>query len=457
MTLFQHITLTTGSGGATKSLSAGILVTTAVVSLTATMLWIKKPQRSCRSLKENENQDTKTHKLLAYEKGLHLQGQKPITLTWFRGDYRKAATILQERGAQILRCNPWLGGRVLKVNGELSLTYASDSNFVRDHYDLVEPTDSPITRDTPVESLGQELNSLLLTNGPTQPLFRLTIVPCRDNSVDSFAVVVGLSHLVGDGYTFYRIHNMLCGGDEEEIVSLDPVRIETTVEEQGATLGKAEAAYGSSFGLMLGMMRGLLLSMTVGPASEGKFTVVDTIKMSEEKSKQAATTSDVSFVSANDVITSWFLQNCKCKYGFMTLNLRNRVAGHTDRHAGNYVNGIFYERLDSRSPSLIRQSVATLKRAVTKDGPMPTFWQSVTGSVGLITNWATFAKPNIIQGCQEELHVPLYDIVGSFPNSMCTTVIFRCGPRGLALYTVGSRDKLKALSSASFLSPDPLL
>jgi hypothetical protein len=248
---------------------------------------------------------------------------------------------------------------------------------------------------------------------------------------------------------------MLCGGNEEEVVSLVPERIETTVKQQRVALGKPESAYGFSAGLKMGMLRGLFLTLTIGPAAEGKFTVVDAAKMAEVKS-EAAKAGAVPFVSTNDVITSWFLQNCKCTYGFMFLNLRNRVAGHTDQHAGNYTNGIFYELSDSASPGLLRKSVSTLKRTITKDGPMPSFWQSVTGSVGLVTNWATFAKPNVIQGCQEDLHVPLYDVVGSVPVSMAILVIFRSGPRGLALYTVGSPDKLKALSSGSFFSADPL-
>lgn len=346
---------------------------------------------------------------------------------------------------------------MLKIGGELSLTYSNSTkyDFVRDHFCLVKPDESPLSRDLPIGSLGKAYKGQFLTNGPSQPLFRATIVPCHNNSADTFAVVVAVSHLVADGYTFYRIHNMLCGGNEEEVVSLVPERIETTVKQQRVALGKPESAYGFSAGLKMGMLRGLFLTLTIGPAAEGKFTVVDAAKMAEVKS-EAAKAGAVPFVSTNDVITSWFLQNCKCTYGFMFLNLRNRVAGHTDQHAGNYTNGIFYELSDSASPGLLRKSVSTLKRTITKDGPMPSFWQSVTGSVGLVTNWATFAKPNVIQGCQEDLHVPLYDVVGSVPVSMAILVIFRSGPRGLALYTVGSPDKLKALSSGSFFSADPL-
>jgi hypothetical protein len=439
-----------------------LLVTTTVVAaaLAAAVLW-RKSKRDDSLIVENKGAINTTHKLLDYEKGLYLQDGRPITtLTWFRGDYRKAASILKERGALILEKNPWLGGRVLKIDGKLSLSYNNNNsnnyNFVQDHFCLIEPDESPLSRDIPIGSLGKAFKSLFLTNGPSKPLFRVTIVPCQNDSSDTFAVVVAVSHVVADGYTFYRIHNMLCSSTDEVIVSLLPERIETTVEQQRVALGKPEAGYGVSIGLMISMLRGLFVTMTVGPAAEGQFRMVDATKMSEVK-KEAAKASGIPFVSANDVVTSWFLQNCKCEYGFMILNLRNRIAGHTERHAGNYGNGIFYRRSDSASSGLVRQSLSTLKRTITNDMPMPSFWQSATGSVGMVTNWATFAKPNIIDGCQEDLHVPLYDVVDSIPVSMAILVVFRSGPRGLALYTVGSPDKLECLSTASFFSSDPLL
>lgn len=439
-----------------------LLVATTVVAgaLAATLLW----RNNNNSKRDSDHAIATTHELLDCEKRLHMQGQLPITtLTWFRGDYQAASSILQKRGALILERNPWLGGRVLKLDGKLSLSYNRDAdrndyNFVRDHFCTIQPSDSPLSRNMHIGILGKAYQSqnLFLANGPNEPLFRVTIVPCRANPAHAFAMVVSVSHLVADGYTFYRIHNMLCS-QEEEVVPLLPERIETTMQQQEVALGKAELGYGASVGLMMSMVRGLLITKLVGPAAGGQFHMVDPIKIAQEKTR-AAEASGQPFVSSNDVITSWFLQNCKCDYGFMTFNLRNRIAGHTDRHAGNYASGLFYRRADSAFPGLIRQSVSSLRRAITKDSPMPTCWESATGSVGMATNWATFAKLNIIQGCQEELHVPLYDVVDSVPGSMAILILFRSGPRGLALYTVGSPDKLEALrSSAPFFSPDPLL
>ena len=72
--------------------------------------------------------------------------------------------------------------------------------------------------------------------------------------------------------------------------------------------------------------------------------------------KEAAENDGVPFVSTNDVLASWFLQNTQCDFGMMVFNCRNRLAGHTDLHAGSYLNTLFYQRPDSSAPGLIRQS-----------------------------------------------------------------------------------------------------
>jgi hypothetical protein len=186
----------------------------------------------------------------------------------------------------------------------------------------------------------------------------------------------------------------------------------------------------------------------MGPAVESRFALLDAAELEEAKEKAAREVDGgVPFVSTNDVLTSWFLQRCGCKYGLMAMNLRNRIVGHTEKHAGNYTFLIFYDQPDSASPGLIRQSVLNLKRSITKDRHMPGFWETATASFAMVTNWATFAKPNNIEGCQEDLHIP---VLGDFQIDLMTVMfIFRSGPRGLALCVLGPADKLEELFHSS--------
>jgi len=111
----------------------------------------------------------------------------------------------------------------------------------------------------------------------------------------------------------------------------------------------------------------------------------------------------------------------------MALNWRNRLQGHTDRHAGNYENLIFYEEEDYASPGLIRKSLEFNKRAVTKETKFPSWFEFARTKCCCVTNWTTFARPNMIEGCEEDIHFPLLlaDVVPSHIFSF--NIIFRAG------------------------------
>lgn len=84
---------------------------------------------------------------------------------------------------------------------------------------------------------------------------------------------------------------------------------------------------------------------------------------------------------------------------------------------------------------------------------MPTFLERIKGSNAIVTNWSSFAQPNAIQGCQEELHVPLYNIACLLPCTMAVVCILRAGPQGLALFIAGTGEQLNGLQDdAGFLS-----
>jgi len=418
----------------TSSLLQAAVVPTVVaaVTITTALLWRRR-----HTTEPRQNEDVIAHKLLKLEEMLHTRDDPPIsTLTWFRGDYTQAASILQRRVRLIMVKNPWLAGRVVKRRGKLILEYSKQqTEKMDDHVVILDPQDSPVSRSTPIESLGRLFRSISLKNGPNEPLFRVSIVPCRTNPQTIFCVILSLSHIVGDGATFYKIHNMLCTIEEDVIVSLTVERIATTEQEQAAAMGQEEYDFSTSRGLLINLLSGLLRVKTMGPAPKSQIVLVNDAKMQEAK-KRAAIQANLPFVSTNDVLTSWFLQNTNTTFGFMNVNFRNRIPGHSELYAGNYENQIFYRRKDSATPGLVRKSLSTLQRTVTLGG-MPTFWETLQSSHAVVSNWSSFAKPNVILGCTEDLHIPLYDVAGLVPYSLAVLVIFRSGPRGLALYMIG--------------------
>ncbi len=75
--------------------------------------------------------------------------------------------------------------------------------------------------------------------------------------------------------------------------------------------------------------------------------------------------------------------------------------GHTDLHAGHYENFIFYDaKEDYTLPALIHQSLdGSYKSAMTTQNQLPFLWDFLRGKITLVTNWSSFAKPNVIDGC----------------------------------------------------------
>mmetsp|Transcript_52376 Transcript_52376/g.111295 ORF Transcript_52376/g.111295 Transcript_52376/m.111295 type:complete len:208 (+) Transcript_52376:396-1019(+) len=187
-------------------------------------------------------------------------------------------------------------------------------------------------------------------------------------------------------------------------------------------------------------------------AADSRIYLVDKGGMEDAKKEAVATAGGAAaFISSNDVLTSWFFQNCGCRHRMMAINFRGRLEGHDERHAEIYENVVFYRTDDSASPALIRESLSgrPFRRRITARSPMPGFFAMAASSNAICSNWASFAKPcDLLQshcGCEEEVQIPLYDVTSLLPCTLAICLVFCAGPRGLAVFVAGSPDKLAGL------------
>ena len=437
------------------SILAGIVALAATGGL---FLWQKKKKKIGVGIK------SVSIDLLDIESKLYNLDTTPIsTLTWFKGDFSAVKPKLEKRLMLIVEKNPWLQGRIAFANcfkGTYKLSYCERSNGssvnIDENFEFIPPEDSPLSRDTSFEELGFVMGDtgLMIKNGRDQPLFKVHIIPCSKNPNERFALVVQLSHTAGDGATYYKLLEMICSISEDCIERLEPVRITRTEEMQNALMGKEAGELFFSPGVLLRLVRGMIAEKLRGRKTYPRFRFLDPAKMQSIKDtavKEKGIPSDVQFVSTNDVITSWFMSRIGCEPGFMGINWRNRLEGHTDIHAGNYEKAIFYQQKeDYASPALIRKSVMEYKRAVTKD--VPGFWKMVTSKkcLSVVTNWTSFAKSNEIEGCEEEIHLPLF-ADPSFVSNFSLLIIFRAGDGRLGLFYLGNTpDGTNPLDDAPF-------
>jgi len=341
---------------------------------------------------------------------------------------------------------------------------------VKEQLNAIDAIDSPISREMSIATQNSTLlkssiymSDIFLRNSPTEPFFKATLVPCATNPKEAFALIVQLSHTVGDGATYYKLLQMLCSVDTTgtdtdtddptsttattttSIVELNPERIQNSMELQIDAMGKAEHGFSTSIGFVCHFVCQTIFSMirnTVKGPSPIDYNFVDRHRMQNEMQVENvkashARAAGLPFVSTNDVLTSWLLRRASTSRGLMAVNWRNRLEGHTHLHAGNYENFILYDEEDYATPGMIRKSLSlssssdscSYKRVVTKE-TFPSFWNVVSTKFSLVTNWSSFAMPNIIEGCVEDLHFPLV-LPDAVPFPMF--VVFRAGAGKLGL------------------------
>ena len=458
-------------------------VTTAIAVVGATaglMGWLfVRKQRKAHETADDSNSNSFTYvRLTEFEDMALTRGSAPIsTITWFSGNHEHASVVIQQRVEQICKANPWLLGHIVKGkegDGKNYIAYKHteestspvcvDAGAVLKH---VQAQDSTLDRDTPFANVASRCGTLILKmhNDMHQPFWKVSIVPCSKSPSTTFAVVVSMSHVVGDGHTFYSLHNMLLGG--EKVRAMQVERIAETTKLQIERMGIKEQRIMSSAGFILCAIRGLLLQKVLAPIlglvsthhrfhPHARYFMVDLTVMAQLKT-QAASDKEVPFCSSNDVITSWFLRNCGCQHGLMAINFRNRLDRHSNAHAGNYENLLYYRsQKDCATPALVRQSLAKLKRSVTYTVP-PSVLEMATGSVAFCTNWASFNADKVdLPGCRQQVHLPIYDLVDNLPSTMAVCIIFKPNPKQLAICVSGTPDKMQGVSQAPFESSLPL-
>ncbi|CAB9511241.1 expressed unknown protein [Seminavis robusta] len=437
-------------------------------------------------------------RLLPLEKTLAKAGNNISTLTWFHGNYHQAEALLKLRSDEILKANPWLGSRLITPFLDCKLAYKEQPNL-DNHFECLTNLKPPISRDTPLEKLGPILsdytvNTKLFRN---VPLWKVIIIPCHKNPEEKFAVVHSMNHVIGDGHTFYHIQNMLLNWDEP-VQPLIVERMATTVASQTEAMGgKKESHILSSIGFLVAYVIGVILSFILpGRKAVCKLYLMDieAVKIAKEEAmnkpskeeamnkpcdsetshsessdEESASSPSVQFVSTNDVMTSSFFQACEAKHGMMAMNFRNRMEGLGDLHAGNYENNIYYRPEDFASPALIRKSVTpeekggamVFQRRATQDVPINTGLCGLAfGTYGLATNWVSFCKPCSIPHCQEELHMPLFDMA-RFPNvlppNMINQIVFRAGPERFGVLLGGTAKTVKRLETEFPFLAGPLV
>eukprot|EP00316_Scyphosphaera_apsteinii_P015788 CAMPEP_0119324312 /NCGR_PEP_ID=MMETSP1333-20130426/62823_1 /TAXON_ID=418940 /ORGANISM="Scyphosphaera apsteinii, Strain RCC1455" /LENGTH=390 /DNA_ID=CAMNT_0007331991 /DNA_START=1 /DNA_END=1173 /DNA_ORIENTATION=+ len=351
-----------------------------------------------------------------------LSEEHPVsTITFFNGDPAAAAEFLADRVAHILHLNPCLGGWIEGGKCYYDPQPTGHSGI----FCVCSVDEIALSREMSLRAMGAAVESKLCKKGqagPSESLFRVVLLPDAVQPTCRYALLVTMSHLIGDGYTFYMIHNML--SMTEAFVALTAQRKPQISKDINAALGEDGAAMFNA-GFVANAVGGLALAALKGQRLEVRMFHVNEAFIDAQKTEAKA--SGASFVSSNDIITSWVMERSAAQLGCMAVNFRGRVAGATSDLAGNYESLLFYRPADFASPALLRASLPKLRRASEPPTSLPTSREHLGLRCCTCSNWSTFAKSLALPGgSKQTLHIPLYNLKpGGVPLTHCGCVIFR--------------------------------
>jgi hypothetical protein len=413
---------------------------------------------------------------------------------------------LQARVTEIVAKNPWLGGWLARdpTTRAVKLYYDETGEQINGPIFRAFPSEIGLSRDTPYEQYGSlfEGHDVLvqgnaeIINCDRQPLWRVSVVPDQNSPRDRLALVVSMSHIVGDGFTYFRILNML--GNHAPIEAMNPVRRPHQFNEQLAQfVGLDEAYYidkisksplwavfvktqddtiiqRRAFFLNEEWIEGQKRAWDQAVKLEQAYELYGTGNDGERSIEQhlqstaiAPRSNDnfkVSFaahqasssLTTNDIITSWFFKTANVTAGLMPYNLRNKFPDLKESDAGNYTTTIPFGVADYGSPLLIQKSRHLGKRT---NANIPLPQHALDNRYGIAVDWRSFQrKGGLTMGSNKRwrqvLQLPCYKIhdLNSIPKSFSSIHLFNAGPHGEPAFTViAPRNIMDAIASSGMV------
>ena len=172
------------------------------------------------------------------------------------------------------------------------------------------------------EKLTQKIQHLNIKNGndclnKDELLFRVNLI---DTGKNRFAIILSVSHILADGFTYYTIYKML--SDDQPAFVLDAERQQDFENRRIKIMGGLEDYdWLLSFWATLGIFKTLLFHKK--PNVFIQDFDLDQIEIQKKQEKKSL--KKVQFISTNDLLTSWLFTLVKCDVGMMAVNFRNRI------------------------------------------------------------------------------------------------------------------------------------
>jgi len=275
----------------------------------------------------------------------------------------------------------------------------------------------------------------------------LSVIPDGKRPADTFCVVFSVGHVIADGFTYYKLLNMLSANGE--ISALSPTRKMAIEEQSKVAMGDEVHGWAFSGSTMCNVVCSMLCASKKALIES---YYIDPERVKTAKAAVAGKTQGVEFVSTNDVLTSMWGMAVDADVVMMPLNWRNRLPDFTDSDAGNYEGTLAFGPGDFDHPGLVRKTLLSGPPTFTRAGPnapMPKGYKNCRCRIAMMTNWAfPFFSEVVVDGCTQMVHLPHID-TGMIPFEI--GVVYRpCTGRTAVTYMT------RQLDSAALQESNPL-
>jgi hypothetical protein len=339
------------------------------------------------------------------------------TITFYKGDFKEAAKAIRAQFALVIAANPWLCGRLVTAkDGGVRLRYPvkpSDADL-ESLFNATSAEDTATTfklsPNVPFSKITSDLyaskNTIVQRGGESLDKdLPVTLLTLSESEVGKFALVFSLSHVVGDGRTYYELFKMLQPGATALVLQSE--RIQSFSEAMRDMCGRAELALQETVGF--GMLY-TFSTMLIQPAKCVAF-YLDDARVAAAKA-EAVKEDGVAFVSTNDIISSAFFNVCNTRLGWVGIDCRGRMDGIASDLAGNYVSVLTVDEGTYKTPGTIRKMLTAPPPFVTTSRPFPSccswFCGRDSANFAMVTNWSSFAEDLLqIEGCELDIHLPV--------------------------------------------------
>eukprot|EP00801_Mesodinium_rubrum_P004010 Mrub_04012.p1 GENE.Mrub_04012~~Mrub_04012.p1 ORF type:complete len:235 (+),score=11.49 Mrub_04012:284-988(+) len=177
----------------------------------------------------------------------------------------------------------------------------------------------------------------------SEPLVSLSVLPDSEQP-SKYAVVFALSHVIADGYTYYKLLQML--NYDEIPIELQVTRKHNFTPIKNSAIGKEESNFTTSSTYITNAVLKLIFS--------GKPDVycfyIDSKKINEHKQVKDK---DIYFLSTNDILNSTFGNLTNTRVNQIPYNCRDKFKYLADSDAGNYQGSILFTYQDLENPSMV--------------------------------------------------------------------------------------------------------